>query len=235
MICSEIYLYDNSPIYILCTSGTTGRQKAIVHTHASVVAHCQALLDCGVQHGDKFLQQSVNSWITHIYEILLPLTAPSPGTIVLLKPGDNLNMISLAKIIKEKQITAANTSISTLKTLLDYLELKNNKSDETLTQFRIWCVGSEANRPQCLVRLKLLAPQVRIFALYGSTEQGLSIGCYVNQNVSELSNLTIVPLGYPLLNYRCILVNDVDGRIISSSNSSQIGQIHIKGILLHTE
>ncbi len=217
----------------MCTSGTTGKQKAVLHTHASAATHHQALLDCGVQHGDIFLQQSASAWVVHIHEILLSLTAELPGTIVLLKPGGNLNMITLAETIKKKQITAAFTSLSILETLLDYLKLNKGKSDNTLAQFRIWCAVGDSTRSRCLAELKLLAPQVRIFACYGSTELGPSHGCYINQNVSKLSNLAIVPLGYPLLNYRCILVNDVDGQIVPSSDSSQIGQLHVAGILFY--
>ncbi|CAF1188645.1 unnamed protein product [Adineta steineri] len=39
-----------------------------------------------------------------------------------------------------------------------------------------------------------------------------------------------MPLGCPSLGYRCLLVNHIDGEIISPSNTKQIGQIHTSGL-----
>lgn len=65
---------------------------------------------------------------------------------------------------------------------------------------------------------------IQVCFLYGMTECNLILG-YPLLNIDE----SILPLGYPLPAYRCLLI-DEKGQLISSTNNSiDIGQIHIAG------
>jgi acyl-coenzyme A synthetase/AMP-(fatty) acid ligase len=231
----EIYVSCQSASLIICTSGTTGHQKAVLHTHASLVGGLQALINWDTNRSNKFLQIGASSWIIHVLEIFFPLVTIPVGTLVLLRPGDHLNMARFCMVIKDKQITNLMIGSTLLKTLLDYLELDKNRFEQMLTGLRIICLTGESLKPQHLVKLKSMAPQTRIFMSYGQTEVLGAIGCYLEYNVSELGNLNVLPIGYPPLGCQCILVDESNERIIPSSYPDELGQIHIRGNMSHLE
>lgn len=167
----------------------------------------------------------------HLFEILPPLISVYPGTVVLAQVGDNINPAHVAMTIKKKYITILTISESLLKVLLEYFEVTNNVSDKILGKLRvIWPIG-EASKPQHLIKLKSFAPQARIFKTYGLSETHAPLGGYIEHSVNELSKLTVLPLGPLLAGYKCLIINEDDGQMISPSNPGKIGQIYISGIV----
>jgi hypothetical protein len=84
----------------------------------------------------------------------------------------------------------------------------------------------EAMKPQQWTRFTnlLSSSNVRVSVLYGMSECNGVIGCHL-LNIDD----TVVPMGYPLPNVRCLLINE-QNQVISHSNSqSEIGQLHIGG------
>ncbi|CAF1112710.1 unnamed protein product [Adineta steineri] len=219
----------DNPSFIICTSGTTGRPKVIVHTHASLVAGLQALINWDIKHGDKVLQVAGSAWLIHVLEIFLPLVKKPASTLVLLQPGDNSNMTRLCRTIKDKQITIVMIGSSLLKALLDYLDLKNDRFDDTLKRLRIVWLTGESSKPQHLIKLKSFAPQTFIFISYGQSEVIAPIGCYLEYDVDALSNLSSLPIGHPQIGYKCMLMDETNKRIILSTCSDEIGEIYLRG------
>ena len=229
---TEIFIDDESSSYIIGTSGTTGRPKIILHTHKSLQATMQAMINWDARCSNKVLQVAACSWIIHLFEILLPLIVDKPGTLILLRPGDNLNMSRFCMNIKNKEITFIFVAPSMIKAMIDYLELNNHEHYGTLETLRIILSGGEASKPKHLAKLKSFAAQAKLFMIYGLTEINTAIGCYLDYDIDELANLNILPIGRPLFGYRCLLVDEIDGHIISSSNLNEIGQIHLAGNIL---
>ncbi|CAF1182844.1 unnamed protein product [Adineta steineri] len=225
----EIYIKGDHPSFIICTSGTTGRPKVIVHTHASLVAGLQALINWDIKYGDKVLQVAGSAWLIHVLEIFLALVKKPASTLVLLQPGDNSNMTRLCRTIKDKQITIVMIGSSLLKALLDYLDLKNDRFDDTLKRLRIVWLTGESSKPQHLIKLKSFAPQTFIFISYGQSEVIAPIGCYLEYDVDELSNLSSLPIGHPQIGYKCMLMDETNKRIILSTCSDEIGEIYLRG------
>ncbi|CAF3768856.1 unnamed protein product, partial [Rotaria sp. Silwood1] len=224
----KMYVESNSSSCIICTSGTTGRQKIIVHTHVSLIAGIHNLMIWDTKHGDKVLQVVASSWVIHLFEILMPLVIIPSGTLVLLPPGDNLNMTRFCKTIEEKQITVLFINQSLLKVLLDYLELNNIERNEIFKRVRILWISGESPKIQYLVKIKSFSLQTRIFLIFSMSETNAAIGREIEENIDELTDLSIVPIGFPLAKYRCLLVDEsIDGEVISSLETNRIGQIYL--------
>ncbi|CAF4055261.1 unnamed protein product [Rotaria sp. Silwood2] len=227
---TEIYVERDSPSFIICTSDTTGRNKIIVHTHASLIAGLHNLMIWDTKHGDKVLQVVASSWAIHLFEILMPLVIVPSGSLVLLPPKDNLNMTHFFKTIKDKQITILFINPSLLKVLLDYLELNNRECNETLERVRILWISGESSKTQHLAKIKSFSSQIRIFLMFGMSETSAAIGYEIEESIDQLTDLSILPIGCPLSEYRCLLMDESnDERIISPLDTNRIGQIYLAG------
>jgi hypothetical protein len=81
-------------------------------------------------------------------------------------------------------------------------------------------------KPQQWIRFTglLKSSKVRLSVLYGMSECNGVLGCHLLD-----INDPIVPMGYPLPNVDCFLINERDEVINYSDNSNEIGQIHISG------
>lgn len=228
----EVSIKSESPSFIINTSGTVGQPKIVVHTHGSLLASLQTRINWETKHGDTVLQLSASSWIMHLFEIFLPFVTISSGTLVMLRPGDNLNMVRLCAIIKNKQITILRIGSSMLKMLIDYLELSNSKSNEIFGGLRILWTGGESTNVGYLLKMRLFSQKTRIFVTYGLSEAMAAIGCYLDKDIDELANISsILPIGHVQPGYRCLLVSERDEQIILPSCSDEIGQIYLAGIM----
>ncbi|UJR13248.1 hypothetical protein I4U23_000269 [Adineta vaga] len=161
-----INLKDDNPSFVIVTSSIMKRPAAIVHTHASLIENLQYLIQWSTTHGDKVLQVVETSWIIHMLEILMPLITIPSGTLVLLPPEGNFNIVRFCNIIKDKQITLLFIDPSLIKTLLEYLELHNQQDHNILKQVRIMWTLNQSIKSQYQSQLELFAPQTRIYLMY---------------------------------------------------------------------
>ena len=133
---------QNGPIFIICTSGTTGRPKAIVHTHKSFSASIGAYAqwDAGLYTTQDQVLQVVNcSWILHLVEVALPLVMG--GVIVLLRPGGNLDMPYFSQTLLNQQVTTLMINPGIVKALTNYLE--TSKQLGTFNFVRNLCITGD--------------------------------------------------------------------------------------------
>ena len=110
--------------YIICTSGTVGEQKLVVHTHKSFSAcdYTCAQYDLWMHTvDDHVLQVASCSWILHLTEISMTLTMG--GTLVLLRPGGQLDMPYFTHTISRQEVTALLIGPSLIRALTSYLEM----------------------------------------------------------------------------------------------------------------
>lgn len=109
--------------FIICTSGTTGKQKAVVHTHKSFAASTASLAqwDIGLYSiHDHVLQVASCSWILHLVEISLSIVLG--GTLVLLRPSGHLDIAYFARSLVKHQITTLTLGAGLIRAVTNYLE-----------------------------------------------------------------------------------------------------------------
>jgi acyl-coenzyme A synthetase/AMP-(fatty) acid ligase len=132
-LCNEF-----GPVFIICTSGTTGQPKAIVHTHKSFSATINAYIQWDVRMytmRDQVLQVATSSWVLHILEI--PLGLVVGGTLVLLRPGGHLDMAYFSQTLINQQVTTLTIGPGLIRALTSYLEM--SQRIETFKSVRNLC------------------------------------------------------------------------------------------------
>ncbi|CAF1473510.1 unnamed protein product, partial [Adineta steineri] len=216
---------EYGPAFIIFTSGTTGRPKAVVHTHKSFSAFIASLIQWNVgmyTARDHALQVATSSWLTHILEISSPLVVG--GTLVLLRQGGHLDVAYFSQTLMHQQITTLITGPAIIRALTNYIE--NSQQTKIFDTVHHLCTAGEALKPQQWTQFVnlLTSSNVQLCVIYGTSESCGALGC-------QLLNIknTDIPIGYPLPNIRCLLIDD-DGKIINTThNLSEIGQIYIGG------
>jgi non-ribosomal peptide synthetase component F len=126
--------------YIICTSGTTERQKMILHTHKSFSTsdYAYAQWDVGIYTvQDQVLQVATCSWILHLTEISLPLIVG--GTLILLRPDGHLDMAYFAQTLLHQQVTTLLIGPGIIRALTNYLEISQRM--ETFSFVRNLCTA----------------------------------------------------------------------------------------------
>ena len=119
--------------FIICTSGTTGRPKAVVHTHKSLSTMVATYThwDGGIcTNQDQNLQGAPCTWILHVWETASTLAAG--GTLVLLRPDGHLDIGYLAESLVRQQVTVLHIGTGIIRALIGYL-----KENQNLETFRL--------------------------------------------------------------------------------------------------
>jgi acyl-coenzyme A synthetase/AMP-(fatty) acid ligase len=110
--------------FIICTSGTTGRPKATIHTHSSFSAGIGAFLqwELGIYtFRDQVLQVAACTWAMHLIEIASSLVVG--GTLVLLRPDGQLDMAYFSQTILRQQVTTLTMGPGIMRALTNHFEI----------------------------------------------------------------------------------------------------------------
>jgi acyl-CoA synthetase (AMP-forming)/AMP-acid ligase II len=148
---------------VLYTSGTTGRPKAVLHSHNSLI---RATLMCadhwGIAPGDTTLMPSP---VTHVTGFSHGLEMPFyRGTrCVLMEKWD---AAQAADIIEREKVAFTIGATPFLQELMDVAEA----SGRTLPSLRLFPCGGAAVAPEIIYRVARVLPNCRSFRVYGSSE-----------------------------------------------------------------
>ena len=148
---------------VLYTSGTTGRPKAVLHSHNSLI---RATLMCarhwGIAPGDTTLMPSP---VTHVTGFSHGLEMPFfGGTRCVLM--EKWNAGDAADIIEREQVSFTIGATPFLQELMDVAEATGRK----LPSLRLFPCGGAAVAPEIIYRVARVLPNCRAFRVYGSSE-----------------------------------------------------------------
>jgi acyl-CoA synthetase (AMP-forming)/AMP-acid ligase II len=148
---------------VLYTSGTTGRPKAVLHSHDSLI---RATLMCashwGIEPGDTTLMPSP---LTHVTGFSHGIEMPFYGgtRCVLMEKWE---AAAAADIIEREQVSFTIGATPFLQELLDVAEAQGR----TLPSLRLFPCGGAAVAPEIIHRVARVLPNCRSFRVYGSSE-----------------------------------------------------------------
>jgi non-ribosomal peptide synthetase component E (peptide arylation enzyme) len=198
----------------LYTSGTTGRPKAVLHTHNSLpVTLRKAFAHWGQRPGDSVLMASPVTHITGFsYGMELPLVCGSRT--VFMERWDAAQAVSL---IEREQISASMGATPFLHELLG----EASRQGRRLPSLRLFACGG-AEVPQALIRRCAdVLQHCRAFRVYGSSEAPLVTLGFVRDGTLELAATT----DGEVVHYDVRIVDDA-GQVLPVG---QEGEICVRG------
>ncbi|CAF1490715.1 unnamed protein product [Adineta ricciae] len=157
---------NDNPSFVVFSSDVNKRSIGIIHTHASLVANLQHIIQWESRFGDNVFQVVESSWIIHLFEILIPLIVIRSGTLVLLPPEDSFNLARFCKTIQNKQITVLFIDPFSIEPLLEYLESHDQPERGLLRNVRILWTLDGSVKAQYQSQISSFAPQARLYSMY---------------------------------------------------------------------
>lgn len=152
---------------ILFTSGTTGRFKAVVHSHKTVLSNIDSVLDyMKVDENDKFyVMKTYVHCSSLLSEILVALFVNA--SVCLYKPKVSIS-VTIERIMKENA-----TVLGTNPTFLRLLtSLNSEKIVDKLVSIKIVATSGATVSKELLCKCKWLFKNGKIINVYGLTEAG---------------------------------------------------------------
>ena len=159
---------------ILYTSGTTGRPKGAIHTHANVIVqnvehHVAAW---GIGEGDRFLVTTPLAHRAGVGRLVNALGLG--GTLVIMERFDAAGALAL---IQRERITVAGLPPTVLRMMLSELRQDPGK----LESLRKIIVSTEAFPEHLMREMAALLPCAHFYAVYGMSEAAVSSACLREQ------------------------------------------------------
>jgi amino acid adenylation domain-containing protein len=205
--------------YIMYTSGSSGRPKGVVVTHAGLANYVQHCVDEYFVHGGDGapLHSSIGFDLT-ITTLLAPLTAGQ--CVHILRKGNSAEVLA-EEFLKNPDFSFAKLTPAHLTLMSGAL-----RSDGTAKWARSLIIGGEALSEEQLAFFRASAPDLRLINEYGPTEA--VVGCCVYDATSSREMGSNVPIGKPIRGSEMYLLDDE----MQPVPPGCVGEIYIGGATL---
>ncbi|CAF1537659.1 unnamed protein product, partial [Adineta steineri] len=207
--------------YIIFTSGSTGTPKAVQVRHKNFIDCIDSLAHINsFNKDDTVVQMTRCSFDIHVQEILGTMLIG--GTLIMLHPGGTTDFDYLSKVLQNKQVSYLHTVPSFLHSFFTSVEQSNNQN--VLKHLRSLCSSGEPfSVPLIDLIVKIDITNCIVWNLYGPAEA--TIDCTVH-SINVTSTIQSIPIGRPLFNYRCIIMNQYS----QQSTTNQEGELCVGGV-----
>ena len=158
---------DADDCLILYTSGTTGRPKGAVNTHANVIVQNveQHVAAWGIDEDDRFLATTPLAHRAGVGRLVNALGLG--GTLVIMEKFDAAEALAL---IERERITVAGLPPTVIRIMLPSIKA----NPQTCASLRRVIVSTEAFPAHLMREVAALLPQVEFFGVYGMSEAAVS-------------------------------------------------------------
>lgn len=209
-LCGHEIMYKSvkDPVFILFSSGTSGKPKGIVHSHKSILNNVDAILNYMNPSKDDcfYLAKTMAHSSSIVAELLVGVQI---GAKLIIK-----NPVVSPKKIINRLIEYKATILFLNPTLLKLINL--TKKEETSTNLRlIYTCGAPVDKETVMETERLFMP-ARVLNLYGCTEAGPRVTA---QRYEMETNYGFA--GYPIKGVELKIV-DAEGGICSANQSGTI-------------
>ncbi|MEP6653308.1 MAG: amino acid adenylation domain-containing protein [Myxococcales bacterium] len=154
------------PAYQLYTSGTTGKPKGVVATHANLAHYIHvAQQKYGFRADDRFCSLARYTFSISMFELVSPLCCG--GSLCLLERDDVLAPDRLARTLE--QVTVVHAGPSLMGNLFRYLR-GNPSAPRSFPRMRHASSGGDLVPPSVMEEMKAVFENAEIFVIYGCTE-----------------------------------------------------------------
>jgi amino acid adenylation domain-containing protein len=196
-------VHPAGPAYVLYTSGTTGRPKGVVVSHANAVHTLEAVATrYGLGPGDRVLQFAALTFDVAAEELFASLVRGA--AVVMLPAGPAPGIAELVSMARSEQLSVLNLPASYWHEWVGVLDHYPPASCPTL---RLVVVGSERVDQGKLSSWQVMAPgQVRWLNAYGPTETTITATVHEPTVAADPSGGT-VPIGRPLHGVRAYVLD----------------------------
>ncbi|CAF4095456.1 unnamed protein product, partial [Adineta steineri] len=217
---SDIVLTIDNIAYIVFTSGSTGTSKGVQIHHRNLLACTDSLVRLSLfTNRDTMIQMASCSYDVHAREIIGGLITGS--TIIMLRPQGNMDLDYMMNTLNGKQVSYLQCVPTYANVLLEFLQ---SHSVPNLSTLRTFDIGGETSTVQLIDKLYSYLPQIcSVWNIYGPAETTVDCTGYV---IGRNLNMTNIPIGCPLPNYRCTVMSEY----LQSSVSGQEGELLIGGV-----
>ncbi|CAF1442431.1 unnamed protein product [Adineta steineri] len=222
---SKVSVTPDTTAYIIFTSGSTGIPKAAQVWHQNFIQLMHSLVRGDVlNEKDTIMQIARCSFDLHIQDIIGTLI--TGASVVMLHRGGTIDFDYLINVAKTKNVTCFTTVPTILQHLFSFLQ----KSDQlrAMKTLRSLCSGGEF----CSVNLvNLILSSVpnscKLWNLYGPAEATIVSTFHKVHVITDVRN---IPIGTPLSNYRCMIMNEY----LQSSVADKDSELLIGGVGVFT-
>lgn len=214
----------SDPLYIIHTSGSSGRPKGVVTSHESLINYIDSYGDVmGIEESDRFGNQSPLDYIAAIRDIYLPFKYGASSYIIPKKYFMDPN--ALFTYLNDKEVTAVGWSVSALTVPLSLGAFEEVK----LNTLRKICFSGSVMPCSALKVWQENLPDALFVNQYGPTEATASCTYYVVNHVVDESE--VLPIGKAYNGYDVFLTDlECDSKVITDEDTE--GQITVAGISL---
>jgi amino acid adenylation domain-containing protein len=177
----------DSLAYIIYTSGSTGKPKGVKVSHRNLVHSTLARLSYYPEQVSSYLLLSPFAFDSSVAGIFWTLC--QGGTLVIPKEGNNTDLLHLAGLIEQYQVSHWLSLPSLYDLLLSIIPAHR------LSSLQAVIVAGEACQKEFVERHRQTLPHTQLYNEYGPTEG--SVWCSVYR-CTDLGDKTLVPIGKPI-------------------------------------
>ena len=199
-----VFLADNSPCYIVYTSGSTGEPKGVINTHKAVVNVLDEWLERYKIVGERFVLLQTSSFAHDVFIGNFLKTIATGGTLILPTDKERHDLNQLSQLFLVNKVNTLDSTPSLIVMLLNYME----RMEVDDSYLKLIVLGSDICSLEDFKRLFVkYRSRATVINSYGVSEAAIYSMDYTVSTEKELPLFGNLPIGKPFRNTKMYVLN----------------------------